>query len=143
MKMKTNRTSIITRASLTLTIIASFTLLANAQYKATGDDGITASPKLRVQLDESKGVSNAGTPSGPTSMACAQCKTEVSRRVDWTARGQNKPEVLVANHLCKGCETTISVAGFGKAKHDVATHKCTACGSAELACCTSGQDRTP
>jgi hypothetical protein len=34
---------------------------ANAQYQPTGDDGITASPRLRQQIDERKKVSS--TPS--------------------------------------------------------------------------------
>jgi len=71
-------------------------------------------------------------PSDRTAMSCPKCKTEVLNPVDWTARGANKPTYLLVRHLCDGCDTTISVQGQGKAKHDVATHKCT---SGQKSCC--------
>ncbi len=68
-------------------------------------------------------------------MSCAKCKEEYFTRNDWSARGANKPDILVARHLCAGCETTTATEGHGKAKRDVATHKCTSCGAETLACC--------
>jgi len=70
-------------------------------------------------------------------MACGKCKSEFITTVDWTARGATKPTVLIERHLCGGCETTIAVAGQGKAKHDVVTHKCSSCGAESLACCST------
>jgi hypothetical protein len=83
-------------------------------------------------------------------MSCPKCKSEWTARKDYTARGATKPMVWVEKHLCQGCDTTISVAGHGKAKHDVVTHKCTACGATDAACCatskaagpTKGMDKT-
>jgi hypothetical protein len=70
-------------------------------------------------------------------MPCAKCKDEAVQRVDWTARGANKPTILVSKHLCEGCATTLSTVGFGKGKQQVATHKCTSCGAENLACCNT------
>lgn len=74
-------------------------------------------------------------------MPCAKCKDEATRRVDWSARGANKPTILVSKHLCEGCGTTISVSGHGKAKQDLVTHKCTSCGAESLACCNTKKSR--
>jgi hypothetical protein len=46
---------------LAVAVAGVFTLTANAQYRPTGEDGITASPRLRQQLNEQKKV--ASTPS--------------------------------------------------------------------------------
>ena len=70
-------------------------------------------------------------------MACGKCKSEFITTVDGSARGAFKHTVLIGRHLCGGCETTIAVAGHGKAKHDVVTHKCSSCGTEALACCST------
>jgi hypothetical protein len=70
-----------------------------------------------------------------TPMSCPKCKEEAVSRVDWTARGANKPTVLVATHLCDGCAVDWSTSGHGRAKVSVATHKCTGCGAESVACC--------
>jgi hypothetical protein len=72
-------------------------------------------------------------------MLCAKCKDEITSRVDFSARGANKPTVPVFRHLCEGCETTLSTVGSGKGMHQVATHKCTSCGSENLACCDTNK----
>jgi hypothetical protein len=69
-------------------------------------------------------------------MACGMCKSEFITTVDGSARGAFKHTVLIGRHLCGGCETTIAVAGHGKAKHDVVTHKCSTPAVESLACCS-------
>ena len=113
---------------------------ANAQFKPAVDDGIAASPKLRQQLDERSAWRNTAT-APVASMSCPKCKDEYSTRTDLTARGANKPTVVVARHLCGGCDTTIAVGGgHGKTKYDVVTHTCNSCGAASLACCSTTKD---
>jgi hypothetical protein len=126
--MKTTATWI--AATLGLALFAS---AAYAQYKATGDDGITASPKLRELITATSGVSSA-----PIAAAhnCPMCKDQYTSRVDQTAKGALKPTVLVSKHLCPGCETTVTVRGQGKAAQNVATHTC----AAGSACCVSQND---
>lgn len=70
-------------------------------------------------------------------MRCPKCVNEVVERVDRSARGANKPVVLFAKHLCEGCNTTLTVEGHGKAKQNVAIHKCTSCGAETVACCNT------
>lgn len=113
---------------------------AQAQYKATGDDGITASPRLRQQLDDyRRNHTPAPAPAEIAQMPCAKCKDKVTNRVDMSARGANKPTIRVSTHLCEGCGTDWAVVGHGKAKQSVATHKCTSCGSENLACCNTSK----
>ena len=76
-------------------------------------------------------------------MSCPKCRSEWKSRIDYTARGATKPVVWVEKHLCDGCDTTISVAGHGKAKHDVVTHKCSACGALDAACCATTKGGGP
>ena len=129
--MKTNKTLIATFAGIALFAFAGS---APAQYKAVGDDGIAASPKLRELIDARKSAQPAPTAVEP--MACPKCKTGVTRRVDWTARGANKPTVLIAKHLCERCDTTISTTGQGKASRDVVTHGCSMSGGT---CCKANK----
>lgn len=70
-------------------------------------------------------------------MSCPECKDEVLKTKDWTARGANKPYVTIVRHLCKGCGNDWVVTGHGKAKASVAVHKCTSCGSEDAACCNT------
>ncbi len=116
---------------------------AQAQYKATGDDGITASPKHQQFLDEyKKNHSPAPAPAEIAQMPCPKCKDKVTTRVDYTARGANKPVIRVVTHHCPGCGTDWIVTGHGKAKQSVATHKCTSCGAETVACCNTTKGST-
>jgi len=69
-------------------------------------------------------------------MSCPKCTSEFVERSIVATKATAPKVQLVARHLCNSCETTISVEGHGKAKHDVATHKCSSCGADSLACCT-------
>jgi hypothetical protein len=48
----------------------------------------------------------------------------------------------VSRHGCEGCGTDWKVVGHGKAKVSVASHKCTCCGEASLACCNTSKAAT-
>lgn len=137
---RTNNILIAALAGIALSLFAGS---AQAQYKAVGDDGIAASPRLRQQLDEYKrNHSPDRTPAEIPQMACAKCKGKVTSRIDYSARGANKPVIRVVMHLCEGCGTDWAVVGHGKAKQSVATHKCTSCGAENLACCNTTKGST-
>ena len=89
-----------------------------------------------LQLGGSRVTPTSGT-SDYKPMACAKCKDEYVSSVDRTARGANKPTVVVAKHLCTGCGTEWTVVGHGKAKQDIATHKCGSCGAEIAGCCST------
>jgi hypothetical protein len=140
--MKTNRLSEILRPSslaLIATAIAALALVSavNAQSRPLGTDGIAASPKVRQVLNERK--ASTATAAAPA-MACPMCADVQTVKVSPQAKGA---EVLTGArqvayiHACGGCETKITVAGEGKARHSVATHKCTADVANKLACCAS------
>lgn len=143
MQMKINRINSMSRLAgitVALALIAGSGGLAQAQYKATGDDGIAASPKLRQFLDEYKrGRTPAPPPKRLPQMSCPKCKDEHLRRVDWSARGAYKPSITVTKHLCGGCRNTWLVSGHGRAKTTTAVHTCTSCGEENLACCSTGK----
>ncbi|MBK8002065.1 MAG: hypothetical protein IPK15_26060 [Verrucomicrobia bacterium] len=137
---RTNNILIAALAGIALSLFAGS---AQAQYKPTGDDGITASPKLRQQLDEyRRNHSTNSVASEMPQMACPKCKDEVLKTKDWTARGANKPYVTIVRHLCEGCGTEWSITGHGKAKQSVATHTCSSCGAESAACCNTTKGST-
>jgi hypothetical protein len=133
LKRKTNmKTTLITLlAGITL---FSFTGLTQAQYAATGSDGIIASPKYRQVLDERK----TSVPTAAKAMACPKCRNEVTKQTDRTARGANKPAVTVVKHLCESCNTTRTATGHGKAAKTDVQHACAAAEIAGTACCRTG-----
>lgn len=132
--MKIQKTLI---AALAGVAMCAFTSPVLAQYKPTGDDGITASPKLRERLDERHRNEAITAEPQIAKMPCPKCTNSVTTRVDYTARGANKPTIQVVTHLCDGCETSITTAGTGKHASDVVSHKCTSCGAETLACCNT------
>ena len=89
----------------------------------------------RARENQVRVVPDSAAKAKAPAMPCAQCKDEFTTRVDFSTRGASKPTFPVVKHLCEGCKTTLSTAGFGKGLHQEATHKCTSCGSENLACC--------
>ena len=135
--MKTNRSSKIAFAAVALVALA-FITTASAQYKAVGADGIAASPKVRQMLNERK-ASTAHALAVAPAMACPKCADVLTTEVNPQAKGG---EVLtgaatkkVAKHTCTACETKLTVVGEGKARHTVATHKCSADVPNPATCC--------
>src|SRR5262245_52326091 len=144
--MNTNRINTMARLTgitIAIALLAGTAASARAQYKATGDDGITASPRVRQLLDErTRNRTPAVAPAEIPKMACPKCTDKVTKKVDLTARGANKPTVLVTTHQCNSCGNEWVVTGHGKAKRTVTVHKCTNCGAENLACCNTSKGGT-
>ena len=128
--MTTNRTlkSWMIGSTLALAVAVGFIGSVQAQYKPTGADGITASPRGRQALEESR---RAGAPLSAKPMACVSCDDKLVARVDHSARGPNQSTDKVALHLCTTCVTTAKATGVGKAQVEVANHGCGGCGGAK------------
>ena len=124
-------------AGLTLATAAFVTvaIAADTQYKAVGDDGIAASPKVRQVLNA---AAPATTTAKVVAMACPKCADFSVAAPNRQAKGA---EILagatkvVAKHTCVGCDSSLSVVGSGKDKHNVMTHKCTAGSANNQICC--------
>ena len=124
----------------------SFAGPVQAQYKATGDDGITASPRVRERLNEyARNHTPPAAPADLERMACAKCTDTFVSRLDLDPRGigartqlaKGTPTKFVAKHLCDACATKWEVTGHGRAKESVAIHTCTGCGAESLVCCNT------
>jgi hypothetical protein len=113
---------------------------ANAQYKPTGDDGITASPRVRAQLQER---AMPAVKDASAVMACPKCKDALVAVTDTNSKGAGARTLVGANtkviakHLCEGCGAAWSLTGTGKAKQLTASHSCSGCGADNLACCSA------
>jgi|SRR5882724_2677510 len=134
----TNNSLIVALAGIALLAVAN---PVKAQYKPTGDDGITASPKVRAQLSELNAKAKSPLV-GVGSMTCPKCKDEWVTLPNKQAKpaqfllSHGVPTQKVARHLCAGCDTTITVEGLSKAtRHSVVTHQCNSCGALTVACC--------
>ncbi len=120
--MKTTRINRMARlAGMTVALV----LLAGVG-EARAQNGAKGGATRLLELNGRLVTPNSG-PAGDKAMSCGKCKNEFVRRVDWSARGANKPTVTVVKHLCDSCATEVNVVGHGKAKVSVATHKCTSC----------------
>ena len=112
---------------------------ARAQYRAVGDDGIAASPKVRQMM--MKPIPSPAAVAGPKAgdmgaMACPKCKTSLVTYVD-TQKGHIKTTTTVPTHACAGCEQKFTVVGEGKGKHNVVTHVCKQSVTTEALCCAT------
>lgn len=67
--------------------------------------------------------------------ACPKCKNVTVSYVETTFKAMEPKDKVKTVHTCPSCKNSISVEGHGKAKHDVVTHLCSACGSKEAFCC--------
>jgi hypothetical protein len=131
----TNKALIVCLASIGLFGLAS---PSQAQYKPTGDDGITASPKVRQTLNEIKTRRQAEAlkPGDAVAMVCAKCKSVMVHNVT-TEKGHIKIMTVGEKHTCPGCNSTITVVGTGKGKHDEVRHTCAKCGDDSVFCCAT------
>jgi hypothetical protein len=71
----------------------------------------------------------------PMAHKCALCTDTWVSVVDKGTRGPNHLVTKVSRHNCPGCDTKLVTEGSGKAKHDVAMHKCN--GDTKAVCCAS------
>ena len=138
--MKTNRINRLARLTGLTIALALFTGIAG-EIRAQ-EKGATTLLRLGGKLVEPKSV-----PSDYKSMSCVKCADAVVHVPDLYSGGLGArtmmapanalPTKPVAKHLCDGCGVEWRVEGIGRAKHDVAVHKCTGCGEASLACCST------
>jgi hypothetical protein len=118
--MKTNSTNPLARLTGITAVLALFMALgglANAQEKG-------ATQLLRLG---ERALTPKAAPIVAQTTGCSMCKDVFVSRVDWTARGANKPTVTSARHLCGSCTNDSVVTGFGRAKTMTAVHKCGGC----------------
>lgn len=119
--------------------IALFAGVASVSAQNGAKGGATKLLQLNGSL-----VTPKSEPSNYKPMSCGKCKNEVVQVRDTDSKGGARALLTsapltksVSRHGCEGCGTDWSVVGHGKAKVSVASHKCTSCGEASLACCNT------
>ena len=75
-------------------------------------------------------------PGDEIAMVCAKCKSAMIHRVE-TEKGHIKVMTVGEKHMCPGCNSTITVVGTGKGKHDEVKHTCEKCGDDSVFCCAT------
>jgi hypothetical protein len=84
-------------------------------HGAKGGAALLMPPTARVSTSEHNAT------------VCSKCKSEWTTRAEVTTKGTKPVVAMVEKLLCSGCVTKIETVGFGKAKYELATHKCTPC----------------
>jgi hypothetical protein len=69
-------------------------------------------------------------------MVCSMCKSVMMHTVS-TEKGHIKTMIVGEKHMCPGCNSTITVVGTGKGKHDEVKHSCEKCGDESVFCCAT------
>jgi hypothetical protein len=143
-KMKTNRINTLARLcgmTFAAALLVSTVGVLTASEIPTGKGGATKLLELSGTL-----VTPKSTPSDYKPMSCGKCKDEVVQVRDTDSKGGARALLTgvpltksVSRHSCEGCGTDWNVVGHGKAKVSVASHKCTSCGEASLACCSTSK----
>ena len=119
------------------------TMKTNQIHTATRFTGLVAALLLiggAITTARAHGAKGGATllmpPTAPVSTSeykatpCSKCKSEWTTRAEVTTKGTTPVVAAVEKLLCNGCATKIETVGFGKAKYELATHKCTPCCSA-------------
>ncbi len=127
--MKTSHLNKLTRIT-GLAVGAAFMLAIASQVKSE-------EPIFKGGAQKLMSAPSATTLPSAKAMACPKCVTVFVNSAAVEMKASAPKTQLVARHLCKTCETTITTVGHGKGKHDVATHKCDSCGGEKIACCTT------
>jgi hypothetical protein len=69
-------------------------------------------------------------------MVCSKCKSVMLHNVS-TEKGHIQVMTVGSKHMCPGCDSTITVVGTGKGKHDEVKHTCEKCGNDSVFCCAT------
>jgi hypothetical protein len=75
-------------------------------------------------------------PGDSITMVCTKCKSVMLHNVT-TEKGHIQAVTVGSKHLCPGCDSTITVVGTGKGKHDQVKHTCARCGDDSVFCCAT------
>jgi hypothetical protein len=133
--MRTNKTvsKIIfcTGAAFALAMAASLPVTARADEPMKGGEHL-------VMLNHINTPAQAeGLKAGDSiAMVCSKCKSAMVHNVT-TEKGHIKVMTVGAKHTCPGCNSTITVVGTGKGKHDEVKHTCEKCGDDSIFCCAT------
>jgi hypothetical protein len=136
--MKTNYTV----SKITLGMAAAFALAMAASLPVTARAAETMKPMKGAE--HLVMLSRINTPAqaeelkaGDTiAMACSKCKSMMVHNVT-TEKGHIKIMTVGQKHMCPGCDSTITVVGTGKGKHDEVKHTCDKCGDDSVYCCAT------
>jgi hypothetical protein len=138
-KMKATKTIKTTVSKIIFGMGSAFALAMAASLPVTAlaAEQLKGGPHM-LQLMGVKTVAEAEAlkPGDAIAMVCSMCKSVMIHNVD-TEKGHIKVMTVGEKHLCPGCNSTITVVGAGKGKHDEVKHTCEKCGDESVFCCAT------
>jgi hypothetical protein len=99
-------------------------------------DQMKGAQMLMMKEIKTPAEAEALKPGDAVTMVCTKCKSVMLHNVT-TEKGHIQVMTVGQKHLCPGCESTITVVGTGKNKHDAVTHSCAKCGDDSVFCCAT------
>ena len=124
-------------AAVALAMAASLPLTARAaDESAKPMKPMKGGEMLMMKPINTQAEAEALKPGDSIAMVCSMCKSVMIHNVS-TEKGHIKVMTVGEKHLCPGCNSTITVVGNGKDKHDVVKHTCEKCGDASVFCCAT------
>jgi hypothetical protein len=115
-----------------------FALAVAASLPATvqAADQMKGGQMLMMKEIKTPAEAEALKPGDPMVMVCSKCKSVMLHNIS-TEKGHVKTMTVGQKHMCPGCDSTITVVGTGKGKHDVVKHTCEKCGDDSVFCCAT------
>ena len=106
-------------------------------------DQMKGAQMLMMKQIKTEAEVEALKPGDSITMVCAKCKSVMLHNVS-TEKGHIQVMTVGQKHLCPGCDSTITVVGTGKGKHDEVKHTCAKCGDDSVFCCATkpGEGKT-
>jgi hypothetical protein len=124
-------------AVVALAMSASLPLTARAADDSTKPmKPMKGAEMLMMKPINTQAEADALKPGDPMVMVCSKCKSVMLHNVS-TEKGHIQVMTVGQKHLCPGCDSTITVVGTGKGKHDEVKHTCEKCGTDSVFCCAS------
>lgn len=132
MKTKNNFGS---KASLGVGLVIALAIGTLFQGTSRAADQMKGGQLLMKQI-KTPAEADALKPGDSIVMVCSMCKSVMLHTVN-TEKGHIKTMTVGEKHMCPGCNSTITVVGTGKGKHDEVKHSCEKCGDESVFCCAT------
>jgi hypothetical protein len=133
--MKTNKT--VSRIKFGIGAAFALAMAASLPVTTQAADPMKGGPHMKHLMGiKTEAEAEALKPGDTIAMVCSKCTSVMTHNIT-TEKGHIMVMSVGEKHLCPGCNSTITVVGTGKGKHDAVKHTCGKCGDDSVFCCAT------